>query len=520
MFLISGESVSKGIANGEIKFFHNTQLVKKENIDCVEDEIERFTYARETAIGELQVLYEKSVASVGQENALVFGIHQMLIEDTEFVDDVCQMIETERVNAEYAVDKVSKKWEELLQRQKRAEDMRDVSGRLLKILTETKSLELESQERILFVAQDILPSEMIQLDAKKISGIILLCGNANSHSAIFAKAMEIPMIIQANQDWDENYIGKQAIIDGGDGKVYVEADEDTTKKLMEKQQLEREISQRQQGYQDRKTKMRVCANIGSIEEAKLAMKVGADGIGLLRSELLCLKAQRILGEEEQFEIYKNIVEIMDGKSVVIRTWDFGEDKQLEGVWTSDSRGIRWCFEHKDVFESQLRAICRASAYGAVSVLFPMIFTLGELEEAKKILSDVKAKLKQEGILFDAEMKIGVMIETPAAVMISRELAKQVDFCSVGTNDLIQYTFGVGRQQIITKEFYEQCYPMLIELLRAAVSNVHAEGKNIGICGELGAEMKLIETYAKMGMDELSVSSSAILGVREKVSEIE
>lgn len=521
MFVINGESISKGIAFGKIVFYgKNKQSIEKSPIHNVDEEIERFTDAREIAIGQLQVIYEKSVTNMGQDNASVFGVHQMLIEDVEFVDSVCHMIRSEQVNAEYAVATVSKQQEERLRSQKRAEDMRDVSERLLKILTGYETFDFEEQEGVILVAEDLLPSEMMRLDARKLAGILLLQGNMNSHVAIFARAMEIPMVIQMSSEWDVTYIGKNAVIDGAGSKVYVEPDEETTQQLIEKQQMEQRVKERQKEYQNRKTKVYVCANVGSIEEAELALQNGADGIGLVRSEAFCLKAGKMLGEEEQFEIYKQLVQIMDGKPVVIRTWDFGEDKQLKQCPAEESRGIRWCLENKDLFRNQLRAICRTSAYGPVAIMFPMISSVGELKEAKQLLNEVKEDLKHKNISYDIRMEVGVMLETPAAIMISRELAKQVDFCSIGTNDLIQYTFGLNRQKTIAREFYEECYPTLVQMLRTAISNVHSEGKKVGICGELGADLSWTETFVDMGMDSLSMAPNSILSVREKVIKTE
>lgn len=517
MFVVNGERVAEGIAFGKIVFYsRNKQNILKHPIHNIDEEIKRFTEAREIAIGQLQVLYEKSVASVGQENALVFGIHQMLIEDVEFIADVCQMIQQEQTSAEHAITVVARQWEEVLARQKRAEDMRDVSRRLLNILTETMEVCFEGLESVILVAEDLLPSEMMQLGAKKIKGVILLEGNANSHSAIFAKAMGIPMLIKVGDSWDETYIGTQAVLEAREGRLYIEPDEETLKTLRERQQVDQKVKERQKEYQNKKTKIRICANVGSIKEAELALQTGADGIGLVRSEMFCLQAQRLLSEEDQFEIYKKLVRMMDGNQVVIRTWDFGEDKQLEQYPVGESRGIRWCLKNQELFRSQLRAICRASAYGSVAVMFPMISSLGEWKEAKQILCDVRDDLKHKNISYDAEMEVGVMLETPAAILISRELAKQVDFCSIGTNDLIQYTFGLNRQKAIDKEFYEECYSTLVQMLRTAISNVHSEGKKIGICGELGADLSWTERFVDMEMDSISVTPSSILSLREKI----
>lgn len=517
MFVINGEAISKGIAFGKVFFYGGSgQLVGKTPIDCPEKEMKRFANAREIAIGQLQVLYEKSVVSVGQENALVFGVHQMLIEDVEFIADVCGMIQRELVGAEYAIAVVSRQWEGILARQKRAEDMRDVSERLIRILTDFETIGFEEQESTILVAEDLLPSEMMQLDAKKIKGVILLGGNANSHATILAKAMEIPMIIKAGDDWDETYVGKQAVLDGGEGRLYIEPDEKALETLKERQQVEQKVKERRKEYRNKETKIRICANVGSVKEAELAVQSGADGIGLVRSEMFCLQAQRMLSEEEQFEIYKQLVRMMDGNPVVIRTWDFGEDKQLKQCPVGENRGIQWCLENQELFKSQLRAICRASVYGSVAVMFPMISSLGELKEAKQILCDVKEDLKNNNIPYDAEMKVGVMLETPAAILISRELAKQVDFCSIGSNDLIQYTFGLKRQKAIANEFYEECYPTLAQMFRTAISNVHSEGKKIGICGELGADLAWTERFVDMEMDSISVTPSSILPLREKI----
>ncbi len=521
MFEIKGEKISQGIAFGKLVFCQKeTCFAEKSPILDADTEIARFKGAISEAVGELQVLYEKSVANVGQENALIFGVHQMLLEDVEFLEEISKIIMTQMVNAEYAISVVSKKYEEELQKQKRAEDMRDVTERLLRVLQKKETLSLHNQEDVLLVADELLPSETVQLDPEAVLGIVLRKGTPNSHTSIFAKTMGIPTIINVGERLTEEYNGHYAVLDANAGFVYVDPSEDMLEELKQKQKEEYENQLKMKKYESKKTAVAINANIGSLDDVNKAIECGADGIGLVRSEVFCLKENRILTEEEQVQIYKEIALRMSGKRTVIRTWDFGEDKEIKNLPSSNLRGIRWCLENQAIFCSQVRAIYRASAYGSLAMMFPMITSVDEVKQVKQILKNVRNELEKNGVPFDKKMEIGVMLETPASITISSELAKEVDFFSVGTNDLIQYTFALDRQSSHMEAFYENYYPTLSKMLRVAVRNVHAEGKRIGICGELGSDLRLTEEFVKMGMDELSMSPGSILSVRKKVIEME
>lgn len=521
MLEVKGERISKGIAFGKLIFYKKeTCFVEKREIVDADIEIERLNGAIAEAVGELQVLYEKSVKHVGQANALIFGMHQILLEDVEFVEEVARMIVTQMVNAEYAVSVVSKKYEAELRKQKRAEDMRDITERLLRILQKKEDSLVLKQEGVLLVTDELLPSETVQLDPKQVFGIIMRKGSANSHAAIFAKNMGIPTIFNVGEKLVESYDGMDGALNATEGVLYVEPSENVWKELRERQQVEYENLLKLKTYETEKTVVAISANVGSLEDVEKAIACGADGIGLVRSEVFCLKEKRILTEEEQFQIYKQIGMRMAGKRVVIRTWDFGEDKTLEDLPTTNMRGIRWCLENKEIFCAQIRAIYRASIYGKLAMMFPMISSIDEVKQVKQLLKQVRSELETRGVPFERELEIGVMLETPASISISLELAREVDFFSIGTNDLIQYTFALDRQHSLEQSFYETYYPTLSKMLRMAVKNVHAEGKRIGICGELGAELKLTEEFVKMGIDELSMSPSSILSVRKRVKEIE
>ena len=517
MFFIKGIRVSEGISFGTLRFYkRELRDVEKKRIVDEKKELDRFQDAVAVAMGELQVLYESSVSRVGQENAVLFGVHQMILEDVEFVEEVEAMIVSEKVNAEYAIYVVSKKYEELLRKQKRAEDMRDVSGRLLRILEKQEGELHIAQEDVLLVADDLLPSETIQLDSKKIRGIILEKGAPTSHSVIFAKAMGIPIVIQAEGICEEKMQGAYAVLNASEGTVCVSPNEEILADVKEKQKAYEEYRVLMHAKNIGEGGIRLCANVGSLEEVSVALECGAEGIGLVRSESFCLREGRVLTEEEQFSIYKEMVQKMGGKCVVIRTWDFGEDKQIDGLPSMEQRGIQWCFENEEIFKTQLRAILRASIYGNLAIMFPMVTSLQEVKKAKAMIECVKKELETEKVSFDREMKVGVMIETPAAVLESRELAKHVDFVSVGTNDLLQYTFARNRLEFQKENFYEQYYSTISKMLQMIVENVHAEGKKVSICGELAADATLTKDFVKLGIDELSMAANAIFAVKEQL----
>lgn len=528
MYVLNGKRVSDGIAIGRIAFYKRKQwTIQKREIEDISAEVKRFEEAKEVAVGEIQVLYEQSVNRVGQKNALIFGIHQMMLEDSEFLDAVVHMITNDRVNAEYAVYVTSQQFEGKLRGQGRAEDMQDVSERLIHILLGKEKITLCTNGPVIVVADDLLPSETVQLDSKKVSGLVMLKGAQNSHTSIFARTMGIPAMIGTGEALPNDCDGAFAIMDGEEGTFYVHPNQETIEKMRKKQGAEETKRLQMEQFKGKRTKMHLCANIGSVEDIESALQNDADGIGLVRSEVLCLRQGIIPAEEQQFQIYRGLAEKMGSKRVVVRTWDMGADKQVNGLAFGKEenpalgcRGIRFCLAHPALFKTQLRAIYRASAHGNLAVMFPMIASVQEVKRIKEILREVKAELRAESLPFDEKMEVGVMLETPASIMISRDLAKEVDFFSVGTNDLTQYTLAMDRQTPCMDECYDAHHPAILAMIRMAVKNVHAEGKRIGICGELGADTELTKEFIKMGIDELSVVPSAILPIRKRIMEIE
>lgn len=528
MFVLDGEKVSDGTAIGRIYFYkRESYSVQKRQIQDVDTEVKRLEEAKEVAVGELQVLYEQSIPKIGQNNALVFGAHQMILEDSEFWQSVIDMVVDECVNAEYAVWMISQKMEDKLRRQKRAEDMKDVSERLIRILSKQEFVAWKEDVPSILVVNDLLPSEAVRLNPKNILGIVMVGGTPTSHASIFAKAMGIPAIIAMDKLLQEEWEDTLAILDGRAGKLYLQPEGEIVERMRRQQEEEQCAHQQKKIFAGKRTKICVCANVGSDKEIELALENGADGLGLVRSEIFCLNQGKLLTEEEQFCIYKKIVEQTRGKRVVIRTWDIGGDKKVEGLTREAEenpalglRGIRLCLAKPEIFKSQLRAIFRASAYGKLAIMFPMITSSEEVRKIKAILEEVKGELRRSKLPFDESVTIGAMLETPAAVMVSCELAKELDFFSLGTNDLIQYTLAMDRQNADLNVCYDPGHPAIWEMIRMAIKQVHTEGKQISICGELGADTRFIKELVKMGIDEFSVVPSAIPTVREMILEME
>lgn len=511
MYILKGETVSDGIAMGNmISYERKRYHIPKLHIENTRTEVSRFVVAVAFAKGQLQTLYEQSISTIGQQDALIFGIHQMILEDEEFYNTAINLIEEQKINAEYAVYEATKQVEECFYKQGRTEDVWDVAERLFRILMGDDFSEALPKEKGILVADELFPSEVMKLDATKIKGIVLKKGSVNSHAAILIRSRQIPAIIGG--EFTDAEVGMPAILDAGEGILYVEPDADRIARMNQKKEIDDAKKQELLRLKNAKTKVHLCANVGNSEDVLLALEVGADGIGLLRSEMLCMKEQVIPSEEEQFTIYKGILQKMNGKKVVIRTWDFGEDKTIEGLDTQGLRGIRFCLSHPKLFKEQLRALYRASVYGNLGILLPMISSVDEVQKVKELLEDVKKELRTEGKEFDRNINLGVMIETPAAALVSRELAKEADFFSIGTNDLSQYTLGIDRQ----KDSYDPHHPAIMELIRMTVKNAHAEGITVSICGELGADESLTKTFATMGIDELSVAPSRVLNIRKEL----
>lgn len=540
MITITGKSVFGGVSIGKLSFYkRNHKVIKRTHIDEVEAECKRFQEAKSEAVDQLKGLYEKALADVGEANAMIFEIHQMMLDDLDYIESIENIIRTQEVNAEFAVATTADNFAQMFASmddaymQGRAADVKDVSERVLGILCGVGESFAQTDEPSIIAADDLAPSETVQMDKTKVLGFATMHGSANSHTAILARTMNIPAVIGLGEELSQQYDGKMAIIDGFTGTIYVEPDEETLAKMQEKRakDLEQKALLDQLKGKENVTKsgqnINVYANIGNVSDVGSVLKNDAGGIGLFRSEFLYLENDTFPTEEQQFAVYKQVAENMAGKKVIIRTLDIGADKQVDyfGLDKEENpalgyRAIRICLTRTDIFKTQLRALYRAAVYGNISIMFPMIISVGEIRKIKEIIAEVQSELKAEGIPFKAEVETGVMIETPASVMISRELAKEVDYFSVGTNDLTQYTLAIDRQNAKLDEFYDPHHPAVLAMIKMAADNAHAEGKWIGICGELGADLELTEEFLKMGLDELSVSPSMVLPLRKRIRECE
>lgn len=527
---IQGKSIFSGVAIGKIFFFAKSQQqVKRDRIEDVEAEVARFDAAKAKTLEQLQALYEKALVEVGEAHAEIFDAHAQMVDDPDFCDSIYNIIRTQSMNAEYAVattgDNFATMFAEMDDEyfKARALDVKDISERLINVLS-GKQDAADLTDPVIVVAEDLTPSETVSMDKSKLLAFVTRLGSSNSHTAILARTMNIPALIGIDIDpsWNE----KMAVVDGFNGVLYVDPDEQTLEVMRAKQQEEirkRELLQELKGKEsvtvDGK-KIRLYANIGSVGDVANVMKNDGEGIGLFRSEFLYLEKDHWPTEDEQFQVYKQVVENMAGKKVIIRTLDLGADKQADYFNLADEenpamglRAIRICLEQPDIFKTQLRALFRASAYGNVGIMFPMITSVWEVQEIKKIVEEVKAELDSAGIAY-GNVELGVMIETPAAVMISEDLAKEMDFFSIGTNDLTQYTLAIDRQNAKLGRFYDSHHPAILKMIQMTVENGHKHDCWVGICGELGADMTLTETFLKMGVDELSVSPTFILPIRE------
>ncbi|HJA13408.1 MAG TPA: phosphoenolpyruvate--protein phosphotransferase [Candidatus Mediterraneibacter merdipullorum] len=540
MITISGKSVFGGVAIGKLLFYQrNDKVIKRVHVDDVDAEWARFQEAKDTAVSQLKGLYEKALEDVGEANAMIFEIHQMMLEDLDYLESIENIIRTQEVNAEFAVATTADNFAAMFAAmddaymQGRAADVKDVSERVLGILCGVDSGFKEMTEPCIIAADDLAPSETVQLDKSKVLGFATMYGSSNSHTAILARTMNIPAVIGLGEDLLAEYSGRDAVIDGFTGTLYIDPDEETLKVMQEKRakDLEQKALLEQLKGKENVTKsgqkINVYANIGNVSDLGAVLKNDAGGIGLFRSEFLYLENTDFPTEEQQFAVYKQVAESMAGKKVIIRTLDIGADKQVDyfGLDKEDNpalgyRAIRICLTRPEIFKTQLRALYRAAVYGNISIMFPMIISVKEVKKIKEIIAEVKEELKQEGIPYKEDVELGIMIETPASVMVSRELAKEVDFFSVGTNDLTQYTLAIDRQNSKLDEFYDPHHPAVLSMIRMAAESAHAEGAWIGICGELGADLELTEEFLKMGLDELSVSPSMVLPLRKRIRECE
>lgn len=540
MITLEGKSVFGGVAIGKIQFYKRNEItIKRTRVKDVEAEVERFRNAKAKTLELLKGLYEKALEDVGEANAMIFEAHQLMLEDPDYVESIENIIRTQDVNAEYAIGATADNFAAIFEAmddaymQGRAADVRDVSERLLQALSSQNETVMVMDEPVIIAADDLVPSETVQLDKEKVLSFVTMYGSANSHTAILARTMNIPAVIGLGEALKEEYDGKVAIVDGVDGKVYIDPDEETMASMQKKQkkdQEQKELLNQLKGKENvtkSGQKVNVYANIGNLADVGAVLKNDAGGIGLFRSEFLYLESDTYPTEEQQFAVYKKVAETMAGKKVIIRTLDIGADKQVDYFKLDKEdnpalgyRAIRICLTRPEIFKTQLRALYRASAYGQISIMFPMIISVAEVKKIKEIVEEVKAELRTEGAAFREDVELGIMIETPAAVMVSRELAKEVDFFSVGTNDLTQYTLAIDRQNQKLEDFYDSHHPAVLAMIRMAAESAHAEGKWIGICGELGADVTLTETFLKMGIDELSVAPGMVLKVRQKIREAE
>mgnify|MGYP002795195405 CR=1 FL=1 len=538
MPVLQGQGVSRGIAGGTLRFLRNQPQPRREVADR-EGEIARFEQARQQAIAQLAQLHEDTIARLGADKALLFEIHQMMLDDLDYRDAVTGMIQGEGVCAEYAVEQTGQQFSRMFAQmddsymRERAADVLDVSRRVVRLLTGQGEEELDGDGPVILAADDLVPSQTARLDRNRVLAFVTARGSSNSHTAIFARTMGIPAVVGLGDSLLADYDGQDAFVDGSDGRVYIAPDPDTAAQLRQRQRAEEDHRRYLEGFRGCQAiasdgrRVLVCANIGSPQDLDAALAGDADGIGLFRSEFLYLGRDDYPPEESQYQAYRRAAEAMDGRTVVIRTLDIGADKQVDyfGLDKEENpalgyRAIRICLTRKEIFKTQLRALYRAAMFGNISIMFPMIISVAEVHEIKAIIAEVKEELKNEGIPFKDDVELGVMIETPASVMISRELAKEVDFFSVGTNDLTQYTLAIDRQNAKLDKFYDPHHPAVLAMIKMAADNAHAEGAWIGICGELGADLELTEEFLKMGLDELSVSPAMVLPLRKRIRECE
>lgn len=538
MRIFKGNSVYGGIAIGKIQIFKKSETkIERNHIEDVDAELKRFDEGREKAVEELKQLYEKALQDVGEANALIFEVHQMMLEDQDYLESVQFMIKEQQVNAEYAVACTSDNFAAMFEAmddaymQARAADIKDISDRLIDILSNRGSQISQFEEPVILLAEDLAPSETVSFEKDKLLAFVTRQGSMNSHTAILARTMDIPALIQTDIELKEEWNKVMAIVDGFTGEVILDPDEETLakkkeclKKCIEEKELLHTLKGKEDITVDGK-QIKLYANIGSVQDVVNVLQNDARGIGLFRSEFLYLESSTYPTEEEQFKAYKTVAENMAGKKVIIRTLDIGADKQVD-YFNLDKeenpalgyRAIRICLTQKDLFKTQLRALYRASYYGNLAIMFPMITSVEEVHEIKTIVEEVKAELDDLSIPYK-EVELGIMIETPAAAVISDDLAKEVDFFSIGTNDLTQYTLAIDRQNAKLDRFYQAHHKAVLRLIEQVVKNGHEQGIWVGICGELAGDLELTETFLQMGVDELSVSPSLVLRLRKRIREI-
>lgn len=534
-----GKSVYKGIAIGPVSVLNKKDnVVKRVHIDQVDEELKRLDAAKERTFDQLGSLYDKALQEVGEVNAAIFEVHQMMLEDDDYQDAIRNMICNEEVNAEYAVAVTGDNFAEMFASmddeymQARSADVKDISNRLISNLNGEEQIDWSTMEPSIIVADDLTPSETVQMDKSKILAFVTVHGSTNSHTAILARMMNIPALIGVPLQLELLHNGMCAIVDGKEGVFCLEPDEDQINRAKAAQQKEQEQNNLLNNYKGRETvtksgrKIHLYANIGNVSDVAYVLENDAEGIGLFRSEFLYLGRTELPDETEQFNAYRQVLQTMAGKKVIIRTLDIGADKKVDylGLGEEDNpamgyRAIRICLEQPEIFKTQLRALLRAAKYGSLAVMYPMIISVEEVCSIKKIVEEVAAELEQENIPY-AIPEQGIMIETPAAVMMSEELAELVDFFSIGTNDLTQYTLAIDRQNNKLDRFYNPHHEAVLRMIQMTINGAHKHGKWVGICGELGADTTLTERFIQMGIDELSVAPSMVLGVRSTICEME
>ncbi len=534
-----GKSVYKGTAIGPVNVLKKRDsVIRRVHVEDTEGELRRLDEAKEQALLQLSRLYDKALQEVGEVNAAIFEVHQMMLEDDDYQDSIRSMIRNEQVNAEYAVavtgDNFAKMFSDMDDEymQARSADVKDISERLVRNLGKEEQTDWDNMEPSIIVADDLTPSETVQMDKNKILAFVTVHGSTNSHTAILARMMNIPALIGVPLNLEKLHNGTCAVVDGKEAAFYLEPDDDRIRLAKEAQQKEQEQRSLLDRYKGRESvtksgrKIHLYANIGSVSDVAYVLENDAEGIGLFRSEFLYLGRTELPDETEQFNAYRQVLQMMAGKKVVIRTLDIGADKNVDylGLGKEDNpamgyRAIRICLEQPDIFKTQLRALLRAAKYGELAIMYPMIISVEEVRSIKEIVAEVARELEAENIPY-AVPEQGIMIETPAAVMMSSELAELVDFFSIGTNDLTQYTLAIDRQNSRLDRFYNPHHEAVLRMIQMTVDGAHKHGKWVGICGELGADTTLTERFVRMGIDELSVSPSMVLGVRSKICEME
>ena len=537
MIIREGKSVFKGVAIGNVFVYKKAEkTIHKESIEDTAAELSRFGTAKEKALSQLKNLYNKALRDIGEEEAMIFEVHQMLLEDLDYMDSITNIIKNEKMNAEYAVFVTCEQFTAMFlsmdddYMRGRAADIQDISERVISILNGTQVSPEAMPEPVIILAEDLAPSETVQFEKDKLLALVTRKGSSNSHTAILARTMNIPSLVMTDIEIDQEYHGKMAIVDGFAGLIYIDPDEITLQKLTEKKRRadeQRALLQEMKGKETVTTSgkhVHLYSNIGGPQDVDAVLENDSEGIGLFRSEFLYLGRDHYPSEEEQFEAYKTVVSRMNGKKVIIRTLDIGADKQADYFQLPEEenpalglRAIRICLTNEEVFRTQLRALYRASAFGTLSIMFPMIISVKELLRIKEIVEEVKLELNRADIAF-GNVELGIMIETPAAAIISDQLAPHVDFFSIGSNDLSQYTLAIDRQNQSLDTFFDPHHEAILRLIQMSIENAHKNGAWCGICGELGADMELTAKFIQMGIDELSVSPGYTLELRKRIRE--